>query len=103
MAYRPFPFDMEKYDKDILTILHKAGSRGLQLKKIVLHVCNANNTLFEATDPDEIYRYVRNFVRRNTNKPGAVLKPAAKRGCYRLNMRSKKTQQLLTEMLNDAK
>lgn len=94
-AYRPFSVEMGNYDKDILLLLQEAGTRGLQLKKLALHVCNAHNSLFDAVDIDEVYRYVRNFVRRNTHKPGAMLKPTSKRGCYRLNMRSKKLKEIL--------
>lgn len=89
---------MENYDKSILRVLVEAGHRGLQLKKIVYHVYNAHTSLFETVDIDEVYRDVHNFIRRNRDKPGSVIRSTGKRGCYRLNMRSAKTKELLEQL-----
>lgn len=86
---------MNDYDKHLYRILALAGHKGLQTKKLALHVFNATNSLFESANFDEVYKYVQLFVRRNSSNKKRIIVHAARHGCYRLNMRSPYTREIL--------
>lgn len=89
---------MKDCDKHILLVLGEAGHEGLPLRKIVKHVYNAVNSLFEPVDFSDVRRFVHNFIRRNCKGPGSVIKNAGKRGYYRLNVRSEKARALMSRL-----
>lgn len=83
------------YDSDILCVLKEAGSDGLSMQKIARHVFNAHNSFFASLCYDDIYRYVKNYLYSNSKSSDSVIEHASRRGFYRLNMSSRKTQQLM--------
>lgn len=83
------------YDSDILCILKEAGYDGLSLQKIARHVFNAHNSFFENICYDDVYRYVKNYLYSNIKSSDSVIERGSRRGFYRLNMSSRKTQQLM--------
>lgn len=89
---------MNDYDKHIYATLSLVGPAGLQTKKIALHVFNATNSLFNDASFDEVYKYVQLFVRRNTTNKQRTIVHAARHGCYRLNMRSPYTRDILASL-----
>lgn len=73
------------YDSDILYILAEAGSKGLSLKKIAMHVYNRVNGLFSTVDYKDVYRYVANYIARNSAQANPLIEHTSERGVYRLN------------------
>jgi hypothetical protein len=83
------------YDDKILRFLTEAGSDGLSVRKLARHVFNASNTLFETVDFEEVHRYVQTFLLRNSRSSDSLVENVGKRGIYRLNPRSARSQQLM--------
>ena len=73
------------YDEQILRILLDVGVRGISTKKLAKHVYNHFCTLFYQPDFNEIYRYVQNYLKRNSGSPRGIIKHADRWGHYRLN------------------
>ena len=73
------------YDEQILRILLGVGVRGISTKKLAKHVYNHFCTFFHQPDFDDIYRYVKNYLRRNSRSPKGLIKRADRWGHYRLN------------------
>lgn len=93
--------NVDTLERHIIDILAEAGSRGLRVGKIARYVFNASNSMFAPADIGEVTRYVRNYVRRNSRKRGAILAGTGKRGVYKLNMRSQSARALLREINGD--
>lgn len=91
-----------KYERDIIGILCEAGSDGLSVQKIVLHLYNANNTLFAPVQIGDIRRTVQAWLLRNSRSADSLVCRCAKRGHYRLNMRSAAVRQLMLNFSADA-
>lgn len=70
------------------------GEQGIGLQKLVLHVYNLNNTLFEKADLETIRRNVVKFIKANS-KDSSDLVERTRRGVYRLNPHSPKLRQLM--------
>ena len=70
---------------------------GISPKKLAKHVYNHYCTLFFQPDFDEVYRYVQQYLKSHSRQPQDAIERAARWGCYRLNTRSKKGQQLLLQ------
>lgn len=85
------------YEKEILRILMKAGSDGLSVQKVSRHVFNCSNTFFHAANFEEIHAYVERFLNVRSKTPMSVIERGERRGCYRLNLQSKETQQLMLQ------
>lgn len=78
---------------DILKILAEAGSEGLRVRKIVLHVYNAQNNLFQTASLEEVKRGVLSFLKQNSRYPQDLLQHCSW-GVYRLNPNSPKARQV---------
>lgn len=78
---------------DILRILAEAGSKGLRLQKLVLHVYNASNSLFHPVELEEVRRRVLSFVKKNSHRGGLIQR--TKWGVYRLNSHSAQAQEIM--------
>lgn len=82
------------YDSDILYVLAEAGDKGLSLKKIAMHVYNRVNGLFNSVGYKEVYRYVANYIARNSTQTNPLIVHASERGVYRLNQSYADSKQL---------
>jgi hypothetical protein len=76
------------YEQQIVSILADVGEKGISARLLTRHVYNMNRTLFAEPDKEEIYDFVRKFLKRNYKSSQPLLERAAKRGYYRLNPRS---------------
>ncbi len=76
---------------DILKILAEAGPEGLRVRKIILHVFNSQNTLFQTTSLEEVKRRVLAFLQQNSRHPNDLLDHPSW-GNYRLNPKSKRAR-----------
>ncbi len=70
---------------------------GISPKKLAKHVYNHYCTLFSQPDFGEVYRYVQNYLKSHSRQPQDAIESAQRWGCYRLNTRSQKGQQLLSQ------
>ena len=84
---------MTTYDKQIISILAKAGQRGMTVKKIAMQLYNINCTLFNKPDFKEIHKYVQQFLKRNSKFPQSIACNTAW-GIYKLNPNSVQARQL---------
>lgn len=73
------------YEQHILKILYDVGKRGISVSLLAKHVYNMSCTLFSRPDFNEVLRYVRNFVVRNTRSNGGLLEHTGRWGYYCLN------------------
>jgi len=89
------------YDKEIIRVLTEAGDKGLQVQKIARHVFNASNSFFNEVNFDDVYHYVQQFLKRNSNNPDSIIEKADAWGCYHLNYRSQETQQLMLQFRDE--
>ena len=85
---------MATYDEQIITILARAGKRGMSVKKISMQLYNLNCTLFSTPDFDEIHKCVQQFLFRNSKKSQSLFCREAW-GQYKLNPNSARAQQLV--------
>lgn len=89
------------YEQDILRILFEAGKDGLPLRKIVRHVYNQHNGLFDALTYEVVYRDVFACVKKNSKSKYSLLENTERRGFYRMNMNSAGSRQLLLAFSDD--
>lgn len=75
------------YSKDIINVLLKAPD-GLTIRKIVRHVYNAHNTLFESADLEDIKRSVTMFLTSRSKTKSSPIQHTGQWGTYRLNPNS---------------
>lgn len=85
---------MVTYDEQIITILAKAGERGMSVKKVSMQLYNINCTLFSTPDFKEIHQYVQQFLFRNSRLSQSLFCNDL-RGIYKLNPNSARAQQLV--------
>ena len=83
------------YDQKILKVLAEAGTDGLSIQKIVYHVYNSSNTFFETVSLEDVHRYVRLFLQRNSKNKDSMVESTGVRGVYRINEKSSDSQQLM--------
>ncbi|MBR6885680.1 MAG: hypothetical protein IKN01_08235 [Prevotella sp.] len=86
---------MGSYDQKILKVLAEAGTDGLSIQKIVYHVYNSSNTFFETVSLEDVHRYVRQFLQRNSKNKDSMIESTGVRGVYRINEKSSDSQQLM--------
>lgn len=84
------------YGKDIIQIL-MAVPDGLSIRKIVRHVYNAHNSLFETVDLEEVKRSVTQYLASNSKKKGSPIEHTGERGVYRINMRALPLEESMLE------
>lgn len=68
---------------------------GLSIRKIVRHVYNAHNSLFETADLEEIKRSVTQYLVSRSKTPSSPIEHTGERGVYRLNPRSEESKELM--------
>ncbi len=83
------------YDKEILAVLAEAGEAGLKLEKIARHVYNACNSIFSPIDYADVYKYVAQYVIKNSRSAYSLIIRADVRGVYLLNNRCSAKRQLI--------
>lgn len=88
------------YSKDIIDILLKAPE-GLSVKKIVRHVYNAHNSLFESVDLDDVKRFVTQYLTTRSKSMTSPIEHTGERGIYRLNERSPESRELMLQFKDD--
>lgn len=84
------------YSKDILDILLKAPE-GLSIRKIVRHVYNAHNNLFETVDIEDVKRFVTQYLNSRSKTSSSPIERTGERGVYRLNEKSKESMELMLQ------
>lgn len=85
------------YESVIFNILLEAGEKGLTVSKIAKHVHHEVNSLFEQVDYEDVYRYVRRLIKKESRNSYSFFEHTQKRGCYRLNKNSEKYKQQLLD------
>jgi hypothetical protein len=83
------------YDEQIIRLLHEAGEKGMAVRILSKNIFNENNTLFGDLSLEEVYRYVRSYIQRNSKTSLSLIEPTGRRGFYRLN-----SEQITQLMLN---
>jgi hypothetical protein len=96
------PTNVADYDKKILRVLAAAGKDGLSVQNIVFHVYNASNTFFDTVNFEDVQRYVRQYLQRNSKNKDSIIEHTGVRGFYRINEKSSDSQQLML-MFSDEK
>lgn len=91
---------MIDYSTDIYNILLQAPN-GLPIRKIVRHVYNANTTLFDTIDIEDVKRNVTAFLARKSKTKSSPIERTDVRGVYRLNPNSMMAQQLMLNFQDD--
>ncbi len=74
------------YDSEILFILNEAGTKGLSIRKIAIHVFNKYNGFFNAVSLEDVHRYVASYLNKNSKAPDSIIERTDVRGVYRLNL-----------------
>jgi hypothetical protein len=73
------------YDRQILETLFEVGERGLSARLLAKNLYNLNLSLFFQPDLEEIYRYVKSYLRRNSRTEQSIIERTGRHGFYRLN------------------
>ena len=84
--------------EEILKILAEAGPEGLRVRKIILHVYNSQNDLFNKVSLEEVKRRVLLFLQQNSRYSQDLLDHPSW-GTYRLNPKIIKAQTTEWSML----
>lgn len=90
-------------EKKLVAILNEAGPEGLSLRKIVKHVFNLQNSLFNPISLNDVQSKVASYLRYHSGKQGDMfLRPS--HGRYALNRNNKKVKDILAGLsgMNDA-
>lgn len=70
---------------EIIRILAMAGSRGMRLGKLAMHVYNNHRSFFETPVYSDVYSDVQQTVLRLSKSSSSVIEMTDVRGYYRLN------------------
>ena len=90
------------YERDIVRILRKVGSRGISVAALSKHVYNMRVSLFSQPDPAAIHRGVQQYLHRQSTRPSGVVE-RVRHGYYRLNTRNTVVRELLVDFRNEEK
>ncbi|MBR5084232.1 MAG: hypothetical protein IKX33_06490 [Prevotella sp.] len=90
---------MNSYDTHIHRILAEVGNRGLNVRKITLHVYNSVNTLFEPVEKQQVHDYVLKYL-SNHVKGRMPLLLRVRHGVYSFNPKSPEARQIKMEIKN---
>ncbi len=86
------------YDQQILSVLMRAGERGISVQAIAKHVYNMNTTFFYQPDYEDIRTMVQQYLLKNSKSSQSLIENTGRRGYYRLNTTgSKDAQQLMLQ------
>lgn len=72
------------YGNDILRLLQDVPD-GLSIRKIVRHVYNSHNSLFQTVDLEEVKRNVTQYVISRSKTKASPIEHTGRRGVYRIN------------------
>jgi len=89
------------YEQEIKALMALAGSDGITVRKLAMHVFNERNSLFEQADFDDVHRQVQRFLLKNSQSSLSLVERMDERGRYRLNPRSAETVQLMLDFSDD--
>ena len=90
------------YEREILKVLYESGRQGLSVKKISVHVFNAQNSFFDSSSYEEVRKKVATFLHRNSGKKDSPVLRTSVRGRYCINLKSKATQKQLSFNFDDS-
>ena len=90
---------MDTYDTHIHRILAEVGNRGLNVRKITLHVYNSVNTLFEPVDKQDVHDYVLKYLSKHVKGNMPLLKRVS-HGVYCFNPKSAEAKLIKAELKN---
>ena len=90
---------MIDYSKDIIDILARVPA-GLSIRKIVRHVYNAHNSLFETVPLEEVKRDVTQYLTSRAKTASSPIEHAETWGVYRLKADYLAARQLELNFLN---
>lgn len=90
---------MNSYDTHIHKILAEVGNRGLNVRKITLHVFNSVNTLFEPVEKQQVHDYVLKYLSNHVKGNMPLLKRVS-HGVYSFNPRSPEARQIKMDLKN---
>ena len=85
------------YDEQILYLMAKVGDRGLSVNLIAKHLYNLNSSLFFTPNIENIKRYVRTFLAKNSQTANSIILKMDKKGCYKLNPNTPAVHQLMID------
>ncbi len=90
------------YDQQILSVLMRAGERGISVQAIAKHVYNMNTTFFYQPDYEDIRTMVQQYLLKNSKSSQSLIENTGRRGYYRLNTTgSKDAQQLMLQFRDE--
>ena len=92
---------MNSYDTHIHRILAEVGNRGLNVRKITLHVYNSVNTLFEPVEKQQVHDYVLKYLSSHV-KGKVPLLLRVSHGVYSFNPKSPEARQIKMDLKNPA-
>ena len=75
----------------------KVGDRGLSVNLIAKHLYNLNSSLFFTPNIEDIKRYVRTFLAKNSQTANSIILKMDKKGCYKLNPNTPAVHQLMID------
>ena len=90
---------MNSYDTHIHRILAEVGNRGLNVRKITLHVYNSVNTLFDPVEKQQIHDYVLKYLSSHVKGKMPLLLRVS-HGVYSFNPKSPEARQIKMELKN---
>lgn len=89
------------YEREILKVLYESGRQGLSVKKISVHVFNAQNSLFSSSSYEEVRKKVAAFLHRNSGKKHSPVKRTSVRGRYCINLKAQAPQTQMSLRFDD--
>lgn len=86
-----------KLEREILNVLVQAGNQGLKLEKIVRHVYNACNSMFNPLDYKTLYSYVSQYLNKSSKDPNSVVAKGKGYAIYHINYKNAVVEQLMLD------
>ena len=81
-----------------MQILTAVGERGISVQSLAKHVFNQSNSLFAASNLQDIHQYVQQYLLKNCKSRQSLIESTGRRGYYRLNTQNNAdARQLLIE------
>lgn len=75
----------------------QAGNKGLKLEKIVRHVYNSCNSIFNPLDYKYVYGLVSQYLIKNSKNPSSFVEKGKGYGVYRINFKSSAMRQMVLD------
>jgi hypothetical protein len=90
---------MNSYDTHIHRILAEVGNRGLNVRKITLHVYNSVNTLFDPVEKQHVHDYVLKYLSSHVKGKMPLLLRVS-HGVYSFNPKSPEARKIKMDLKN---